>query len=131
MAKRFISWSYWQARAEPYRFRGSVVKLTPYNITGNGLADDGNQSKQLLLTSHTYVIKDVWGPGGNMPQECRQSQTIKTNAAGVYGGNSATNEMIDAGGFSVIILGGNGALDPGLWGQYRRPTFMYEVIDKI
>ena len=56
---------------------------------------------------------------------------MKTNVAGVYGYNFSAN-YITEGGFSVAILGADGApLDPGAWNESDRPSFLFEIFDPI
>ena len=83
-----------------------------------------------LQETHSYVIVDVWGPG-NAQSPCIDVQNIKTDAAGVYGYSFPTN-YITEGGFSVALLGsGDSPLDPGIWGEADRPSFVYEIIDPL
>jgi len=83
-----------------------------------------------LLTAHSYAIVDVWGPGG-APSSCTGTQSIKTNAAGVYG-YAFDSAMMAEGGFSVAILGASDTvLYPGDWDENDRPSFSYEVVDAL
>lgn len=83
-----------------------------------------------LLTAHSYVIVDTWGPGA-APASCTGTQVIKTNASGVYGYDFDA-AMTAHGGFSVAILGvGDAVLNPGDWDENDRPAFSYEVIDAL
>jgi len=97
----------------------TIVKLTPY-----GTSPD-------LAVSHTYTIVDVWGPG-EAPEACRETQNIKTDAAGVYG-YTFPSSMIEEGGFSVAMLGPDSfdALDPGMWQEAERPSFLFELIEPL
>jgi hypothetical protein len=97
----------------------TIVKLTPY-----GTSPD-------LPVSHTYTIVDVWG-SGESPEECRTLQNIKTDAAGVYG-YTFSADMIEEGGFSVAMLGPDAshALDPGVWQETDRPSFLFELIEPL
>ncbi|MEC7984784.1 MAG: hypothetical protein VX278_06455 [Myxococcota bacterium] len=96
----------------------SIVKLTPYSTSPD------------LSDAHSYVIVDVWGPGA-APPACTAAQSVKTNAAGVYGYSFPAN-FVAQGGFSVAILGiGGMALNPGDWDESDRPSFLFEVLDPI
>jgi hypothetical protein len=97
----------------------SIVKLTAY-----GTSPD-------LGVSHTYTILDVWGPG-EAPDACRVTQNIKTDAAGVYG-YTFSDSLMEEGGFSVVMLGpdSGSALDPGMWRETDRPSFLFELIEPL
>jgi hypothetical protein len=97
----------------------SIVKLTPYTTSPD------------LAVSHTYTIVDVWGPG-EAPDACTVAQNIKTDAAGVYG-YVFSESMMDEGGFSVAMLGPDPSvgLDPGMWGEADRPSFLFELIEPL
>ncbi|MDP6933848.1 MAG: hypothetical protein QGG40_13070, partial [Myxococcota bacterium] len=65
------------------------------------------------------------------PTACTDGQSIKTDAAGVYGYAFDATTMAE-GGFSVAILGPDGdPLSPGDWQEADRPSFLYEVIGSI
>ena len=97
----------------------SLVKLTPYSTSPD------------LAVSHTYTLVEVWGPGG-APDNCRAVQSIKTDAAGVYG-FAFPDSMLEQGGFSVALLGPSASapLDPGAWGESERPSVMFELIEPL
>ena len=61
------------------------------------------------------------------PESCTGGQSIKTNAAGVYGYSFPTT-LLSSGGFSVAILGET-VLDPGSWDEADRPSFLVEVLE--
>jgi hypothetical protein len=60
------------------------------------------------------------------------AQNIKTDAAGVYG-YTFSESMMDEGGFSVAMLGPDPSvgLDPGMWGETDRPSFLFELIEPL
>lgn len=105
----------WNSRATS----DTIVKLTAY-----GTSPD-------LAVSHTYTIVDVWGPG-EAPDACRVAQNIKTDAAGVYG-YTFSDSVMEEGGFSVAMLGPDSsyALDPGMWRETDRPSFLFELIEPL
>jgi hypothetical protein len=83
-----------------------------------------------LPESHSYSVVEVWGPG-EAPAACAASQSIKTDAAGVYG-YSFPSSMLSEGGFSVAIHGpGAAPLYPGDWAENDRPSFLFEVVDPL
>jgi hypothetical protein len=97
----------------------TIVKLTPYETSPD------------LAVSHTYTIVDVWGPG-EAPEACRVGQNIKTDSAGVYG-YTFSDSLVEEGGFSVAMLGPDpsSGLDPGMWGETDRPSFLFELIEPL
>ena len=62
---------------------------------------------------------------------CTGRQSIKTDAAGVYG-YSFPASVTGEGGFSVAILGaGTAPLFPGDWQEADRPSFLFEIVDPL
>ena len=98
----------------------TMVKLTPYSTSPD------------LAVTHSYVIMDVWGPG-DAPEACRVPQNIKTDAYGGVYGHSFGASMVEQGGFTVALLGpeSDAALDPGVWRESRRPSFMFELFEPL
>ncbi len=83
-----------------------------------------------LRVAHSYSLVDVWGPG-NAPDSCREGQSIKTDAAGVYGYDFG-DSVEEGAGFSVVLLGPDEEpLHPGDWGESDRPSFLFEVIEPL
>ena len=105
----------WNSRVGP----DTIVKLTPYSTSPD------------LAQTHTYTIVEVWGPG-EAPDACRVAQNIKTDAAGVYG-YSFSESLMEEGGFAVAMLGPDpsSVLDPGLWREPSRPSFLFELIEPL
>jgi hypothetical protein len=96
----------------------AVVKIQPYSTSPD------------LLVAHSYAIVEVWSPGG-APTACTDTQSIKTDAAGVYSYDFASTTITE-GGFSVAILGPDSdPLYPGDWQEGDRPAFAYEVFGGI
>jgi len=97
----------------------SLISVQPYSTSPD------------LTVAHSYAVIDVWGPG-SAPTDCLDSQSIKTDAAGVYGYTFPASHTAE-GGFSVVILGPeeSAPLYPGDWQEGQRPAFLYEVIDAL
>ena len=96
----------------------SIIKVQPYSTSPD------------LVEAHSYVVVDVWGPG-QAPTSCTQVQSIKTDAAGVYG-YSFPGSHLTEGGFSVAILGSDTSpLYPGDWAEGDRPSFLFEVVEPL